>query len=101
MDLNSFTRRRSPKPEDIEQLLAQNSKMQAKRFGSNAITFTKIFAYCLVVLPILFVISLILRHSSDRTMGFADARVLENREVKQNVTPVGAGGKFTFWKLSF
>ncbi|KAJ6350584.1 hypothetical protein OIU78_006692 [Salix suchowensis] len=92
MDLNSFTRRRSPKPEDIEQLLAQNSKMQAKRFGSNAITFTKIFAYCLVVLPILFVISLIFRHSSDRTMGFADARVLENREVKQNVTPVGAGG---------
>ncbi|KAJ6429466.1 hypothetical protein OIU84_020979 [Salix udensis] len=92
MDLSSFTRRRSPKPEDIEQLLAQNSKMQAKRFGSNAITFTKIFAYCLVVLPILFVISLIFRHSSDRTMGFADARVLENREVKQNVTPVGEGG---------
>ncbi|KAJ6689971.1 hypothetical protein OIU85_006274 [Salix viminalis] len=92
MDLNSFTRRRSSKPEDIEQLLAQNSKMQAKRFGSNAITFTKIFAYCLVVLPILFVISLIFRHSSDRTMGFADARVLENREVKQNVTPVGEGG---------
>jgi xyloglucan fucosyltransferase len=29
-------------------------------------------------------------------MGFADARVLENRGVKQNATPIGAGGEFTF-----
>lgn len=93
MDLNSSTRRRSPPSEDTDQQLAQNSKMQAKRFGSNGITFTQIFTYCLVALPIIFAISLIFRHpSSDRTMGFADARVLENREVKQNATPIGAGG---------
>jgi xyloglucan fucosyltransferase len=29
-------------------------------------------------------------------MGFADARVLENRGVKQNATPIEAGGEFTF-----
>jgi len=97
MDLKSSTRRRSPPSEDTDQQLAQNSKMQAKRFGSNAITFTQIFAYCLVALPIIFAISLIFRHpSSDRTMGFADARVLENRGVKQNATPIEAGGEFTF-----
>lgn len=63
---------------------------------------TKIFASCLVVLSVIFTLALIFRHPrSDRTIGFADARVLDNEGPEQNFMPIGVddGESTTLWKL--
>ncbi|KAJ4850741.1 Galactoside 2-alpha-L-fucosyltransferase [Turnera subulata] len=65
----------SPYPAPLNQL---SGILQAKRLGSSAMRLTKIFAGCLLSLPFFVLISIVLRHpSSDRTSGFADARVID------------------------
>ncbi|KAJ8760862.1 hypothetical protein K2173_021900 [Erythroxylum novogranatense] len=91
MDLKSLIRRRLSHESLPHKLLSQSqlSPSQSKRFGSDAMTITKILLASVVALPILFVFSVIIRISpSDRTLGFADARVLEHR-AQLNSTRLG------------
>ncbi|KAJ9187454.1 hypothetical protein P3X46_002909 [Hevea brasiliensis] len=86
MDLNSFTRRRLSLSKYPDHGLTQLSRLQLRRFGSSTMTLTKILAAGLVALSVLFALSMLLRHQpSDRLLGFAEARVLENR-AQPNVT---------------
>ncbi|XP_050237618.1 galactoside 2-alpha-L-fucosyltransferase-like isoform X1 [Mercurialis annua] len=63
MDLKSFTRRRLQLSAS-DQHTSSSSRVQVmKRFGSNTFTLTKILALPLLALPILFLLSIMLRHS--------------------------------------
>uniref|UniRef100_A0A2P2JYN5 Fucosyltransferase n=2 Tax=Rhizophora mucronata TaxID=61149 RepID=A0A2P2JYN5_RHIMU len=99
MDLNSLLRKRSspPSKQADQRFPAQRSPSEAvKRFGFSAMSLPKILLASLVALPVLFALSIMLRPSpSDRTLGFADARVLHNRATAtggQNTPPPSSLG---------
>lgn len=80
MDPNSSTRRPLSPPNYTDQGLIQLSRFRFRRFGSTTLTLTKILASCLVALPVLFVLSLMLRHRPyDWLLGLGEARVIEIR----------------------
>ncbi|XP_002522474.2 galactoside 2-alpha-L-fucosyltransferase [Ricinus communis] len=93
MDLNSFTRRRLASPSKYaDQQLSSSGVQVMRRFGSNTMKLTKILAVGFVALPVLFALSLMLRHSPfDRSFGFADARLLEN--IAQSNATLGLGSE--------
>ncbi|KAF5727288.1 putative Galactoside 2-alpha-L-fucosyltransferase [Tripterygium wilfordii] len=93
MDLISFRRRLSP-TQNSDRLLSQNPQFPLKRYeSSSSMRLTKILAACLMTLPVLVLFFIIFRHQpSDRTTGFADARVLDD-SAHQNATPVGLGSE--------
>ncbi|XP_065860482.1 galactoside 2-alpha-L-fucosyltransferase-like [Euphorbia lathyris] len=78
MDLNTSARKRLSPSEYTDQDMSHLSRLRVKRFGSTTMNTTRISAIALIVLSVLLALSLMLRHSpSDRSFGFADARVLE------------------------
>ncbi|KAF2299171.1 hypothetical protein GH714_030894 [Hevea brasiliensis] len=80
MDLNSFTRRRLSPSKYTDQGPAQLFGPRLRRFGTTTMTLTKILATGLVALPVLFTLSMMLRHQPyDRLLRLAEARVLEKR----------------------
>lgn len=94
MDL---TRRRfSPSKTPHERLTQLSGILHVKRLGSSAMQLTKIFAGCLLALPVFFLLFLVLRHPShDRMLGFADARVLDVI-ASRNSTQTARGSENAF-----
>ncbi|WCJ22201.1 fucosyltransferase 1 [Euphorbia peplus] len=78
MDVNSPAKRLASPPEFTDQDLSHLSRIGMKRFSSSIVNITKTVPIGLAILSVFFAVSLMFRHSpSDRSLGFANARVLD------------------------